>query len=523
MAEFWRHQLQRPVRLRITVTVSSMMVGAALLTSGITAMIMLPLSQLMAVGRTRQHVISVVELTSTLIDEADVAEIRTPADQNSQAYKRLHQVLNDVVSNVSGAGYAYIWRVSADPSRSTGLRATWIVDNAPVGSKMFRSVGQEYPAGSVVSRDLLQVLKTGKPSADRSTYSDYAGTWLSGYAPIHSRNHSRQAAPNNSLLIVGVDIAAQHVHQYQQNILRNFAGAIALALLISIPAGVGIGRWACTPLRVITQRMMDLSNLNIDPDPKPIPGVWVLEIEQTCEALIRLSLAMSSFALYLPQDVVKKLLASNQIAKRGGSTKNMAIMFTDIRNFTGYTEEADTEVLLEKLNEYFNHTTKEILATSGTIDKFIGDSIMAFWGAPNDLPTPATNACRSALAIRHAYRMLNEQWDKQGVELNFYTRIGIHYGPAVVGNMGSDDRINYTVIGDSVNTASRLEPLGKIYETDIIVSGAVVQAITAEGTASEFKFTRLDEMNVRGKKLSTEIYTLDPARAASAAQPVQPA
>ena len=155
-----------------------------------------------------------------------------------------------------------------------------------------------------------------------------------------------------------------------------------------------------------------------------------------------------------------------------------------------------------QLSEYLGLLAEIIRAHSGTVDKYLGDGVMAFWGAPMLSGQHASDACRAALECRNRIQELNENWQAQGKK-PFWSRIGIHTGNTLVGNVGSANRMNYTVVGDSVNLASRLEGINKIYQTNIIVSSE-----TQEEAGSEFLFRPLDTVRVKGKKKGVEIFEL---------------
>jgi adenylate cyclase len=174
---------------------------------------------------------------------------------------------------------------------------------------------------------------------------------------------------------------------------------------------------------------------------------------------------LAAFRKYLPADLVKLLASAGVEARPGGSVRPMTVLFVDIAGFTGLSERLGDRIV-PLLGTYFDAMSREIQAEAGTIDKFIGDAVMAFWGAPAENPDHALAACRAALACQHAIRTLGLT-DDQGRPLR--VRIGINSGSMLVGNIGSDVRLNYTVIGDAVNVASRLEGANKQYGTDIII------------------------------------------------------
>lgn len=283
----------------------------------------------------------------------------------------------------------------------------------------------------------------------------------------------------------------------------------AISLLVTSVAIYFVCRQLTKPLKAVVQTVSDLSDLSIPGEqPRSLSDSSIIEVRQVSQAINRLSFAMDSFGRYLPKEVVRTVLASKQSARLGGSSKELVVLFTDIKDFTSYSESIEATTLLSHLNDYLTALTSAILKTSGTIDKYIGDSIMAFWGAPAPLESPATLACSAALAIRDETNRINQQWEKAGLKLRFDTRVGINLGPVIVGNVGSEERFNYTVIGDSVNLASRLESTNKLYGTDILVSRSIVNAVAKESGDQRFLFQLLDRVKVKGKQLSSDIYLL---------------
>lgn len=206
------------------------------------------------------------------------------------------------------------------------------------------------------------------------------------------------------------------------------------------------------------------------------------------------------FSLYVARDVVDEILAHPEKVKLGGETKNLTILFSDIRGFTSVAEKMDAQKLVSFLNEYLTAMAKIVLENRGVVDKFIGDAIMAFWGAPLPLSNHAETAVRTALLMRHRLKECNEEWKKFNYP-EIKIGLGINTGEAVVGNIGSHERFDYTVIGDNVNLASRLEGLTKFYGSDIIISES-----TAKEVANKFVLRLLDYVAVKGKVGGVKIY-----------------
>ncbi len=209
------------------------------------------------------------------------------------------------------------------------------------------------------------------------------------------------------------------------------------------------------------------------------------------------------FSRFLDRNVVKELLEFKDEAElRKPRLKKITILFSDIEGFTSFSEKMNPAQLAEFLNEYFTAMTNIILDEKGVIDKYIGDAIMAFWGAPLDLPDHASRACHSALRMIEKVKSLGDNWEKRGLpKINI--RIGIHTGEVVVGSIGSSLRFDYTAIGDGVNTASRLEGLNKEFGTNIIVSQS-----TYEVVKNNFKTRYLGLCKIKGKEKEQAAYEL---------------
>jgi adenylate cyclase len=198
---------------------------------------------------------------------------------------------------------------------------------------------------------------------------------------------------------------------------------------------------------------------------------------------------------------VRRLYHRGEEPRLGGEATEISALFTDIENFTHFAEAADADMVANLLGEYLQVMVSTIQGEKGTIDKFIGDSVMAFWNAPEPVPDNATLACRAVLACRQGLAELYASPGWQGLP-GFKTRFGLHHCTASVGHFGSPERFNYTAIGDGINLASRLEHLNKHYGTCIIVSAAV------RDSAKGFLFRHLDRVAVKGKSQSLDIYEL---------------
>jgi adenylate cyclase len=210
----------------------------------------------------------------------------------------------------------------------------------------------------------------------------------------------------------------------------------------------------------------------------------------------------SAFNRYVSPAVVESIVNKPGSLELGGKEIQATIFFSDLANFTSFSERLRPEDLVKLLIEYFTPMTNIILDHRGGLDKFIGDAVMAFWGAPLPLENHAQYACEAALKMKETIADLREGWLQRRLPL-LHARMGIHSGPVVAGNVGSMERFNYTVLGDTVNLASRLEGANKFYGTTILISEDTVQL-----AGPEFLTRELDLIRVKGRQAPVKIYEL---------------
>ena len=218
-----------------------------------------------------------------------------------------------------------------------------------------------------------------------------------------------------------------------------------------------------------------------------------------------------SFRHYLDPLVIAELMEHPERLQLGGERRELSVLFCDIRNFTSVSEAVPPERVVKMLNDFFTTMSDIVLSTGGLVDKFVGDQIMAFWGAPVARADHAIQSCRAALRFRDEFQRLRQEWQEAGGssgatgELSGFMNcgVGINTGAMVVGNIGSSQRFSYTVIGDTVNVAARLEALNKEFGTTILVGPG-----TRDGAAEVMRFREVDEVRVKGKAKPTAVYEL---------------
>ncbi|MHC4887376.1 MAG: cache domain-containing protein, partial [Planctomycetota bacterium] len=227
-----------------------------------------------------------------------------------------------------------------------------------------------------------------------------------------------------------------------------------LVLLVAIGVAVLISRNLSRPIEDLTAETARIKDLDLSGEVRVQSPIR--EIQTMCDAIGSMKAGLRAFEKYVPADLVRQLVKTGEDARLGGEARELTIFFSDIASFTSIAERMHPEELMLHLSAYLDNLTQVVKGEGGTVDKYIGDSIMAFWGAPVHDERHAHRACAAALGCIEALSRLNPEWEAAG-RAALPTRIGIHTGETMVGNVGSSRRMNYTVMGDSVNLASRLE------------------------------------------------------------------
>ncbi|ETR73007.1 MAG: adenylate cyclase [Candidatus Magnetoglobus multicellularis str. Araruama] len=271
-------------------------------------------------------------------------------------------------------------------------------------------------------------------------------------------------------------------------------------LVCVLTLSVLISRKITHPLDQLTANAEKIRQFELD-EGAEVETAFV-EITKMADSFENMRTGLKSFGKFVPADLVRYLISSGQEAALGGDNQELTIYFSDIVSFTSISESMQPKDLVVHLGEYLSEMSNIIQDNNGTVDKYIGDAVMAFWNAPRRVPNHAYLACRSALQNKNRLRELRKKWDAQNLP-PFRARIGLNTGDVVVGNMGSEARLNYTVIGDAVNLASRLEAICKMYGVEIVISEFTYALVKDKMVAR-----LLDCVSVKGKKQGVSIYEL---------------
>ncbi len=274
--------------------------------------------------------------------------------------------------------------------------------------------------------------------------------------------------------------------------LAMFLGALPLAWLI--------GRQIARPIHALTEETGRIRRFDLEGD-RPIPS-HVREVLRLSDSMHAMKRSLRDFGRFMPRQLVRDLVTGRASATLGGERREISLLFTDIANFTALAENLDPGELMTKTSDYLEHVGRVIIEHRGTIDKYMGDAIMAFWNAPEEQRDHAAMMCQAALAAAAASRAFDQELAARGEPVMF-TRFGLHLGTAVVGNVGSVDRMDYTVLGAMVNLGSRIEGLNKVYGTQILVSDAV-----RERVRQRFVFRPVDYVVPKGATAAVPVHEL---------------
>ena len=273
-----------------------------------------------------------------------------------------------------------------------------------------------------------------------------------------------------------------------------------IVLIAGILVALVVARLISRALLALSEDARHIGNLDFEA--RPAGFSWIAEINTLSRALASAREAIRTFALYVPRELVRNIIASGQANAGKAIRQEVTALFTDIRDFTTISERHSPEDVVGMLSTYFDLMNPIVERHNGVIVQYLGDSIYAMWNAPVADPTHVDDACRCALELKAAIDSFNEA-NRLAGRPELVTRFGVHTGEAVVGSVGAQARRQYTAMGDTVNVASRLEGMNKQYGTTILVSGAV-----RERSSAPFQFRSLGVAKAKGRNEGIEIFEL---------------
>lgn len=433
------------------------------------------------------------------IDAEQLTHLQVEGDSAKPTYKEL---VEDAAA-VEGAQGDLLSIYVLVPTGEPGM-FKFAFDHIAPGkrSKAPAKVGEPYDARS--NARLQQGLK--ELTVETEVSSDAWGDTLSGYAPVidHDGKH---------VALVGIDGDARAIGAMKREIFTVSVGLFLVAVIVLGVAGSFVGRKVREPLSRIIEAAAAISAGNLEtrlhlerPDEFGILGEHFDDMARGLQERDRIR---STFGRYVSEDVAKRVLGKGG-SKMGGEVREVTVLFSDLKGYSTISETLSPTETVEFLNEYLEVMNAEIDKEGGCVIEFLGDAILAVFGAPAELENHPERAMRCAMAMREALKGFNEKmnaegrapWQKKGMA-GLGQRIGIHTGNVVAGNLGSKVRVKYAVIGDAVNVASRCEGLNKVLETEVLCTSS-----TQERLSDELK-ARLSDMgahDVKGRAQKVSVF-----------------
>jgi adenylate cyclase len=407
---------------------------------------------------TQNHLMAAAQAVAKLASAEELDQYHTIEDTINFNYEEIRQRLINFAEKYNVL-YAYYWR---DYGEGT---LQYIVDN---DTDPETQVGP----GSIyeIEETALNALAGNVGVTDLGNYTPTWDGLITGYAPVYDKD-------GNFYCVAGVDISDEFIFTQRRD-SRNMTTLQIIALTVSVISGV---------LNMLLYRNKTLQ----------IEAAYI-KLQYFNNNLRR------AFSTYLSEEVVEEIVSNPTRLQLGGIKKHMTALFTDIQSFTRIAEALTPEQVVDILNYYLSSMSDIILEKKGTIDKYEGDAIISFFGAPLDLPDHALRACVSAICMKRIEKEVNRHiTEKMLSPLPLHTRIGINTGEMVVGNMGTQKKMNYTIVSNAVNLASQLESINKQYGTWILASENTIKE-----TEWHLLSRRLDRIRVTGIEKPLRIYEI---------------
>ncbi len=438
---------------------------------------------------------SIAATTALLVDPELHEAIRVPGDQSGPAYQKLEQILRKARDanrrNDLNVRFIFTLRpINGDPTKME-----FVVDADEPGPDK-SAVGEKYS----FKGDGIQAIPLNQTAVQPGFIQDNWGTWLEGYAPIRDQT-------GKTIAVLGVDLKASDVVHSLNLLLLSGGVALGISVILGLGLAVLLARWMAKPLAEVESALQAVGQGKLDTylevNGQDEFGKMAYTINKMVEGLRQRENLKKSLVSYVSSHVAESILTSGRVPELKGERRRITVLFSDVRNFTTLSEKLPPEQVVKFLNEYFSRMIDIIFENQGTLDKFIGDGIMAFFGAPLDDEQQEVHAIKAAIQMRKALSELQEKWRKENF-LDIRVGIGIHTGPAIVGNIGSEGKMQYTAIGDTVNLSSRLESATKHFGVDILVSEDSFTAVK-----DQFKFSPLQPVQVKGREAAVMVYAVE--------------
>jgi adenylate cyclase len=439
----------------------------------------------------RGKLLSIAASVSTMIDAESLKTIQSPTDAGTPAYAQLRNTLRRV-RDANRRNDTYTQRMF------TVLRSPQDPNVLLIGVDSEDSVAGAGHPGEVYRAGSGDLINLEEAKVDQNFVQDEFGTFLRAHAPVHDSNGK----------VIGAVIVEASNEGVAASLLPLTKGAATdriITMLVTIPLVFLLSRLVTKPLGKLHDAVESIGKghleTRVDIRSRDEFGAMAQAVNGMAAGLAERERVKSAFARYVSHQVMDSILES-KIDTLTGDRRRVSVLFCDIRGFTTISEKLPPETVVQLLNEYFERMVEVVFRNNGTLDKFIGDGLMVIFGAPEDDPHQEEHALKTAIEMQQELRALAEKWKPEG--LNLRIGIGINSGPAIVGNIGSSRRMEYTAIGDTVNLASRLESATKELGVGILIS-----EYTHNALRGSFRFRNMGSVHVKGRVEPVLTYSLE--------------
>ena len=405
-----------------------------------------------------------VTTLSHSIDAQQVAGLPVQEDAENADYQGFHALFEQVCGSDPDIQDIYLLRPTSEPNIMR-----FILDHDTTGDAA--DVGESYD----ISEYPQMVQGLSAPAVEDQLYTDKWGSSLSGYAPI-------KAADGSLVALVGIDVKAERIVLFQRRALLSTLIAYLLTFVIVGGATIAAGERVRRPLERFLGATAAINEGHYETrmglDRQDEFGVLGSHFDHMASGLQEREYIQETFGRYFSDDVVELLMADRSGERLAGEEREVTVLFSDLRSYSTITESAEPKAVLALLNEYLGAMNEIVDKHDGCVLEFIGDAVLAIFGAPGDVPQHAASTVRCAQEMRVEIERLNAGWDQTGRSQmwkslgidSLQARIGLHTGRVVAGNIGSPTMMKYGVVGDVVNVAARLEALNKQLGTTLLMS-----------------------------------------------------
>lgn len=442
----------------------------------------------------RSKILSLVSNTVQLIDPNDLEQfVKNGGGEGSSDYQDLKQELLEI-RNLNRRSDMYVEYVYIIRKFDDSDHYFFVID-ADSGRRFISKYGDLFPSNIQLPPD------PKNPYVTQNIYSDPWGTWITGYAPIIN-------AEGQVIGLLGIDVRTKEVYLELEKLLLYGLIAFAISIFVGMIFAYFLSKLVSSSLSVLVDTVKMIGKGEFT-SRSPLHtrdefNELSIAINNMAKGLEERERLKVGFTRYVSQYALEELLKLDKPISLEGERKKVTILFSDIRQFTTIAEKLPPEEVLKLLNEYFEEMIEVIFNYGGTLDKFIGDGMMVEFGAPLDDKLQELHAVLAAIHMQIHLDKLCDKWEKEGKE-RLSMGIGIHTGLAVLGNIGSERRMEYTAIGDTVNVASRLEWLTKRMQKPIIISHTVYEKVK-----DHFVFENLNEAKLPGRVGNIQAYAIYP-------------